>query len=92
MDVDDSSNDLVIEEQNVEPIVCDERPENLSETCQTLPNKDQSALSDSFCDEIFGELEKTATFHKFTDWSSSNDKKVENLCQDFHETKEKDSR
>ena len=81
MDV--SSNGLYKEREKL----CDES--HLSDTCQTS----QSALSDSFCDEIFDELEKTATFrHKYTDWSSNNNNKFENFHQDILETKERDSR
>ena len=80
-----SSNDLPTERERA----CDESLEHLSDTCQTA----QSALSDSFCDEIFDELEKTATFrHKYTDWSSNNNNKFENFHQDILETKERDSR
>ena len=75
---------------------CDDRPEQLSETCQTVllsaSNKTQSTLSEGFCDEIFNELEKTATFHKFTDWSSDTENKFDYFQQEIQETKEKDSR
>ena len=79
-----SSNDLYTERGTL----CDESLEHLSDTCQTT----QSALSDSFCDEIFDELEKTATFHKYSDWSSNNNNKFENFHQDTRDTKERDSR
>ena len=82
--LDVSSNDLYTERE----ALCDESLEHLSDTCQTS----QSALSDSFCDEIFDELEKTATFHKYTDWSSNNNNKFENFHQDTRDTKERDSR
>ena len=89
----DSSYDLSNENPRAEERICDESPENLSETCQTLlspGDRSQSTLSESFCDEIFDELEKTATFHKFTDWSSNNENKFEKLHQDFQQTKERE--
>ena len=81
LDVSSNSNDLHTERERP----CDESLEHLSDTCQ-------SALSDSFCDEIFDELEKTATFHKYTDWSANNNNKFENFHQDIRDTKERDSR
>ena len=42
-----------------------------SSTCKSNTNCEmqQSDLSDTFCDEIFLELEKTSTFPNFSDWT-----------------------
>ena len=95
-DIADRAVDSRNDRESSAEITCDDRSEQLSETCQTVlsaSNKTQSTLSDGFCDEIFNELEKTATFHKFTDWSSDIEQKfVKFEDKELQETKEKDSR
>ena len=48
-------------------------PESPSDSSSLIDNKvcdlQQSKLSDTFCDEIFLELEKTSTFPRFSDWT-----------------------
>ena len=41
----------------------------LSERTRTSTHLPRDQMSDSFCDEIFHELEKTQTFPKFTSWT-----------------------
>ena len=53
-----------------------EDPENDTDECLLLSEISRDSghvsrdnMSDSFCDEIFHELEKTQTFPKFTSWT-----------------------
>ena len=44
-------------------------PQNFSMMNNNICELEQAKLSDTFCDEIFLELEKTSTFPRFSDWT-----------------------
>ena len=61
-------------DNNVDPCILDRTnhespPENSSTISNKICDLQQSKLSDTFCDEIFLELEKTSTFPRFSDWT-----------------------
>lgn len=54
-------------------------PQNSSMMNNKICELQQAKLSDTFCDEIFLELEKTSTFPRFSDWTLRGNKLSENF-------------
>ena len=54
-------------------------PQNSSMMNNKICELQQAKLSDTFCDEIFLELEKTSTFPRFSDWTLRGNELSENF-------------